>query len=140
MTYSILARDPETGAFGVGGRSHAFAVGPVVGWLEPGLGGVATYERMNGATAAPGLLLGEFEDVPERSVETALAALDEAQQAVGADVEPSFWKGVMLVRAGRTEEARSLVTELYAAETKLRGLVQGLGLVGFLDASAVIAL
>jgi hypothetical protein len=95
---------------------------------------------MNGATAAPGLLLGEFEDVPERSVETALAALDEAQQAVGADVEPSFWKGVMLVRAGRTEEARSLVTELYAAETKLRGLVQGLGQVGFLDASAVIAL
>jgi hypothetical protein len=33
-----------------------------------------------------------------------------------------------------------LVTELYAAETKLRGLVQGLGQVGFLDASAVIAL
>lgn len=42
MTYSLLARDPETGAIGVGVQSHFFGVGRMVGWLEPGLGGVAT--------------------------------------------------------------------------------------------------
>jgi len=42
MTYSLLARDPETGAIGVGVQSHFFGVGRLVGWLEPGLGGVAT--------------------------------------------------------------------------------------------------
>jgi hypothetical protein len=38
------------------------------------------------------------------------------------------------------EEARSLFAELYTVEPKLRGLVQALGQVGFLDASAVTAL
>jgi uncharacterized Ntn-hydrolase superfamily protein len=42
VTYSIVARDPETGALGVGVQSHFFGVGAVVPWLEEGLGAVAT--------------------------------------------------------------------------------------------------
>ena len=42
MTYSIVARDPLSGELGVAVQSHYFAVGPVVPWLRPGVGAVAT--------------------------------------------------------------------------------------------------
>ena len=42
MTYSIVARDPETGQFGVAVQSHFFSVGPIVPWAEAGVGAVAT--------------------------------------------------------------------------------------------------
>jgi uncharacterized Ntn-hydrolase superfamily protein len=41
-TYSIVARDPETGAVGVAVQSHWFSVGSLVSWVEPGVGAVAT--------------------------------------------------------------------------------------------------
>jgi uncharacterized Ntn-hydrolase superfamily protein len=47
MTYSILARDPASGQIGYGCQSHFFGVGRLVGWLEPGLGGVATQAFVN---------------------------------------------------------------------------------------------
>ena len=42
MTYSIVARDPATGRFGVAVQSHWFAVGRIVPWAEAGVGAVAT--------------------------------------------------------------------------------------------------
>jgi uncharacterized Ntn-hydrolase superfamily protein len=42
VTYSILARDPDTGELGVAVQSHWFSVGSVVGWARPGIGAVAT--------------------------------------------------------------------------------------------------
>ena len=47
MTYSIVARDPETGRFGVAVQSHFLGVGPVVPWLEAGVGGIATQASVN---------------------------------------------------------------------------------------------
>ena len=47
MTYSIVARDPATGDLGVAVQSHYFAVGPVVPWLRPGIGAVATQAMVN---------------------------------------------------------------------------------------------
>lgn len=41
-TYSIVARDPETGEIGVAVQSHYFSVGPIVPWAEAGVGAVAT--------------------------------------------------------------------------------------------------
>ncbi len=41
-TYSIVARDPVSGALGVAVQSHWFAVGPIVPWARPGVGAVAT--------------------------------------------------------------------------------------------------
>ena len=41
-TYSIVARDPQTGELGVAVQSHAFSVGSVVTWAEAGVGAVAT--------------------------------------------------------------------------------------------------
>jgi uncharacterized Ntn-hydrolase superfamily protein len=42
MTYSIVARDPQTGELGVAVQSHWFSVGSVVTWGEAGVGVVAT--------------------------------------------------------------------------------------------------
>ena len=41
-TFSIVARDPATGEFGVAVQSHWFCVGSVVPWAEAGVGAVAT--------------------------------------------------------------------------------------------------
>jgi uncharacterized Ntn-hydrolase superfamily protein len=42
VTYSIVARDPESGDLGVAVQTDWFAVGTVVTWAEPGVGAVAT--------------------------------------------------------------------------------------------------
>lgn len=47
MTYSIVARDPVSGRFGVAVQSHFLSVGPVVPWLEAGVGAVATQASVN---------------------------------------------------------------------------------------------
>jgi uncharacterized Ntn-hydrolase superfamily protein len=41
-TYSIVARDPQSGDLGVAVQSHWFSVGPIVPWAQPGVGAVAT--------------------------------------------------------------------------------------------------
>jgi uncharacterized Ntn-hydrolase superfamily protein len=42
MTYSIVAREPDTGELGVAVQSHWFSVGPIVPWAQAGVGAVAT--------------------------------------------------------------------------------------------------
>jgi len=57
MTYSIVARDPETGRLGVAVQSHFLGVGPVVPWLEPGVGAIATQARVDVSYGPIGLEL-----------------------------------------------------------------------------------
>ena len=47
MTYSIVARDKDTGELGVAVQSHYFQVGPVVPWAVAGVGAVATQSMVN---------------------------------------------------------------------------------------------
>ena len=47
MTYSIVARDRDTGELGVAVQSHYFQVGPVVPWAIAGVGAVATQSMVN---------------------------------------------------------------------------------------------
>ena len=54
-TYSIVARDPETGQFGVAVQSHYFAVGSIVTWAEAGVGAVATQSVADPAYGKLGL-------------------------------------------------------------------------------------
>jgi uncharacterized Ntn-hydrolase superfamily protein len=42
VTYSIVARDQQSGELGVAVQSHWFGVGPLVPWARPGVGAVAT--------------------------------------------------------------------------------------------------
>jgi uncharacterized Ntn-hydrolase superfamily protein len=56
-TYSIVARDPETGHMGVAVQSRYFSVGSVVPWAEAGIGAVATQSLANAAHGPDGLAL-----------------------------------------------------------------------------------
>ena len=56
-TYSIVARDPETGEMGVAVQSHWFSVGSLVSWGEAGVGVVATQSFVNPAFGPNGLEL-----------------------------------------------------------------------------------
>jgi uncharacterized Ntn-hydrolase superfamily protein len=57
MTYSIIARDPATGAFGVAAQSHWFNVGQPVAWVRFGVGAVATQASADPAYGWRGLAL-----------------------------------------------------------------------------------
>ena len=57
MTYSIVARDPDTGELGVAVQSHYFSVGSVVTWAESGVGAVATQSFAEPAYGPRGLAL-----------------------------------------------------------------------------------
>lgn len=89
MTYSLVARDPETGDLGVAVQSHYFSVGSVVSWAEPGIGAVATQsmvdvsygprglELMRAGRSAAGAL-GELVDRDSRESVRQVAMIDSA--------------------------------------------------------------
>jgi uncharacterized Ntn-hydrolase superfamily protein len=56
-TYSIVARDPETGELGAAVQSHWFSVGSTVIWAEPGVGAVATQSFVEPSYGPLGLQL-----------------------------------------------------------------------------------
>ncbi len=56
-TYSIVARDTDTGEMGVAVQSHWFSVGAVVTWAEAGIGAVATQSFAEPAYGPRGLEL-----------------------------------------------------------------------------------
>jgi len=75
-TYSIVARDPETGDMGVAVQSHWFSVGPLVPWAEAGVGAVATQSFVDVTYGKLGLdLMRAGRTAPE-----ALAALKVADR------------------------------------------------------------
>lgn len=57
MTYSIVARDPETGELGVAVQSHFFSTGSIVPWAQPGVGAVATQSMAEPSYGPLGLQL-----------------------------------------------------------------------------------
>jgi uncharacterized Ntn-hydrolase superfamily protein len=72
-TYSIVARDPATGSFGVAVQSHWFQVGPIVPWAEPGVGAVATQSFVRVDYGPRGLELMRQGKSAEEALSTLLA-------------------------------------------------------------------
>ena len=75
MTYSIVARDGETGELGVGIQSRAFRSGAVVPWAMPGQGAVATQAFSDRSYGALGLELMRGGKTPDGAL-AALVASD----------------------------------------------------------------
>jgi uncharacterized Ntn-hydrolase superfamily protein len=72
-TYSIVARDPETGEMGVAVQSHWFSVGSIVSWGEAGVGVVATQSFVNPAFGPDGLELLKSGMTAEQVVDKLIA-------------------------------------------------------------------
>lgn len=72
-TYSIVARDPNTGEMAVGVQSHWFSVGTAVPWAEAGVGAVATQSFTNKSFGPRGLALLKEGKTPEEALAILLA-------------------------------------------------------------------
>jgi len=87
-TFSIVARDPETGELGVAVQSHWFSVGSTVPWVRAGVGAVAT-QSLTDVTYGP---LGLDLMQAGKSAEQALKGLIES------DMHPE-WRQVGMIDA-----------------------------------------
>src|SRR5437867_1837949 len=77
MTYSIVARDKDTGELGVAVQSHYFQVGPVVPWAIAGVGAVATQSMVNVSFGPLGLDYLKAGYTAEQALKALLAAASE---------------------------------------------------------------
>jgi uncharacterized Ntn-hydrolase superfamily protein len=88
-TFSIVARDVDTGQLGVAVQTHQMCVGSIVPWLMPGTGALATQAHANITYGPVGLaMLGE--GVPAPQVVEALVASDpgaDRRQVAVVDAE-----------------------------------------------------
>ena len=91
-TYSITAREPDTGELGVAVHSHWFSVGPICSWARSGVGAVATQSVADPSYGPRGLdAMAAGESAP-----AALAAL------LAADDAARVRQVAMVDAAGRT--------------------------------------
>ncbi|MDX6716769.1 MAG: hypothetical protein QOH30_3327 [Baekduia sp.] len=87
-TYSIVARDPDTGELGAAVQSHWFSVGSVVTWARPGVGAVVTQsiaERSYGPNLLDALQGGA---APDAALRDLLASDDAARFRQVAVIAP----------------------------------------------------
>lgn len=102
-TFSIVARDPQTGEMGVAVQSHWFSVGSIVTWAEAGVGAIATQsfvepaygpkglELMRSGVSAPNALLQLLKEDSARNVRQ-VAFIDAQGRAAG-------WTGAKDIQA-----------------------------------------
>jgi uncharacterized Ntn-hydrolase superfamily protein len=73
-TYSIVARDPDSGQLGVAVQSHWFSVGSLVPWAQAGVGAIATQSFVEVRYGASGLDLLASGLSAARTLDALLAA------------------------------------------------------------------
>jgi uncharacterized Ntn-hydrolase superfamily protein len=78
VTYSIVARDSETGELGVAVQSQAFNTGAAVPWARPGVGAIATQSFTDRRYGWRGLQLLENGEAPDEAL--ALLRADDDHQ------------------------------------------------------------
>lgn len=78
QTYSIVARNAESGAFGVAVQTHQMCVGAVVPWLQVGVGAIATQAMTNVSFGPIGLAMLETGLTADQTLE-GLLATDEGR-------------------------------------------------------------
>src|SRR3954469_24432102 len=95
-TFSIVARDPQTGQIGVAVQSHWFAVGQIVPWAEGGIGPVATQSFVDPSYGQLGLDL----------LRTGKSAPDALRGLLGADPSCEARQGAMIDANGKVASCR----------------------------------
>jgi uncharacterized Ntn-hydrolase superfamily protein len=80
MTWSIIARDSQTGQIGIAVATRFFAVGARVPHIAPGLGGIATQALVNPYYGIDGVKLLREGRSPREVIDT-LVATDDGREA-----------------------------------------------------------
>ena len=92
-TFSIVARDPDTGELGVAVQSHWFSVGPIVPWAEAGVGAVATQSFVDPSYGKNGLEM----------MRAGKSAPDVLKELLGKDEAREVRQVAMIDAQGRVE-------------------------------------
>lgn len=93
-TYSIVARDPETGQMGVAVQSHWFSVGALVPWARAGVGAVATQSFVDVRYGVEGIEL----------MQDGKSAPDVLKQLLSEDPTPEVRQVGMIDAGGHTAQ------------------------------------
>jgi uncharacterized Ntn-hydrolase superfamily protein len=91
-TYSIVARDPDSGQLGVAVQSHWFSVGSLVPWAQAGAGAIATQSFIEVRYGVSGLDLMASGLSAQRTLDALLAA----------DTNPGVRQVAMIDASGQT--------------------------------------
>ncbi len=97
------------------------------------------YGLLGAALFQPGRVTGEYA-LDDAGLEAALADLDAAQRTLGANVEPTFWRGVLLGRAGRVAEARAAFEQAARGRPQLLAFARRLPAAGLVGEEVVAGL
>jgi uncharacterized Ntn-hydrolase superfamily protein len=97
------------------------------------------YDFFFNSVFGPGLVTGP-EPVTGDALEEALGSLGDAQQILGTDREATIWQGVLLLRAGRTDEGCALIADALGVRPEFARFVDGLNTIGTipLDSTAIL--
>jgi uncharacterized Ntn-hydrolase superfamily protein len=109
-TYSIVARDPATGNFGVAVQSHWFQVGPTVPWVEAGVGAVATQSFVRIDYGPLGLSLMRAGKSAEEALQSLLATdpQKDVRQVAMVDRQGNVagWTGAKCIQAAGNQSGK----------------------------------
>ena len=117
-TYSIVARDPETGEMGVAVQSHWFSVGPIVPWAEAGVGAVATQSLVDVTYGPLGLELMRAGKTANQALDALLLA-DEGKDVRQVAMIDAKGNVAAHPRATRLADARHIVGDNYSVQANL---------------------
>jgi uncharacterized Ntn-hydrolase superfamily protein len=129
-TYSIVALEPETKELGVAVQSHYFSVGPVVPWVEAGVGAVATQSFVEVSYGPLGLALMRAGKTAQQSLQALLAGdtRSEVRQVAMVDIHGNVaaHTGEKCIRAAghRTGDGYSVQANLMRNDTVWGAMAQ----------------
>jgi uncharacterized Ntn-hydrolase superfamily protein len=140
MTYSIVARDPETGELGVAVQTGTFGVGRGVPWAEAGVGAVATQSFTEHSYGPFGLELMKS----GRSAAEALAGLvaaDELERFRQVGMVDATGRAAAYTGAGCVRDCGHLVGDGFAVQANMmaRDTVWGAMAESFQTATGTLA-
>ncbi|MCW3067073.1 MAG: hypothetical protein JWN32_4245 [Solirubrobacterales bacterium] len=139
-TYSIVARDPDTGELGVAVQSHWFSVGSIVSWARPGVGAVATQSIVEPAYGPRGLELMTRGTPAPKALQTLLGADSEAHVRQVAMVDKQG-RVATHTGAGCIPHASHATGHQFSAQANMmaRATVPGAMAQAYLDAEGPLA-
>ena len=128
MTWSITARDPTTGAFGVAVATKFFGIGAICPFAASGIGAVATQAFVNPTFGPRGLrLLAErlsAEEVLRRLIESDEGRAQRQLHLVDSQGRVAAWTGSECIdwNGHRMGEGFSVAGNMLAGEAAIPGL------------------
>ncbi|HEY9315157.1 DUF1028 domain-containing protein [Williamsia sp.] len=98
-----------------------------------------SFDAVSAAMFAPGLMVGDFREPAAGDLDRALDALLSAADVLAPNPEPLFWRAMLLLRSGRTDDARAGFAALFDENPHLRQFSERVAAAGFVDAATMKA-